>query len=262
MPNCKEETAIVRGRNIRVYRGGAGPPLLFLHDPFCPLWLPLHDKLAAHHEVFVPIHPGFAGSEDNFDQFEEMEDLIFHYLDFCEECGLDRPALAGASFGGWIAAEWAARYSNTLKKLILIDALGLRVAEAPSADILSLDPAAMRQTLFRDPTSSLAMETIPDTPKAEAMVSTILARRALARFGWQFPDNPRLLRYLYRVKVSTMIIWGERDGYVSLSHGRAYHQGIAASKLKTVSDSGHLPHVEAPAVCADIIIDFLRNSSD
>jgi pimeloyl-ACP methyl ester carboxylesterase len=241
-----------------VHRGGAGPPLLFLHDPFCPLWLPLHDKLAAHHEIFVPIHPGFAGSEDSFEQFEEMEDLIFHYLDFCEVSGLDRPSLAGASFGGWIAAEWAVRYSHTLEKLILIDALGLRVAEAPAADILSLDPAAMRQTLFSDPTSSLALETIPDMPKPEAMVSTILARRAFARFGWQFPDDPRLLRYLYRVKVPTMIIWGEQDGYVPLSHGRAYHQGIAAAQLKIVSHAGHLPHVETAAVCADIMIDFLR----
>jgi pimeloyl-ACP methyl ester carboxylesterase len=132
---------------------------------------------------------------------------------------------------------------------------------APAADILSLDPAAMRQAMFGDRTAAVAIETIPDTPKADAIVSTILARRALARFGWQFPDNPRLLRYLYRVKVPTMIIWGERDRYVSLSHASAYHDGIAASKLKTVTNSGHLPHVEAPGMCADIIIDFLRNSA-
>ena len=87
----KEETVAVRGRNVRLYRGGGGPPLLFLHDPFCPSWLPLHEKLAASHEVFVPIHPGFAGSEDHFEEFEEMEDLVFHYLDFCEGRGLQRP---------------------------------------------------------------------------------------------------------------------------------------------------------------------------
>ena len=262
MTSYKEETIKIRGRNTRLYRGGEGPPLLFLHDPFCPSWLPLHEKIALHREVFVPIHPGFAGSEDHFDQFDEMEDLIFHYLDFCEVCGLDRPALAGASFGGWIAAEWAARYSNALEKLILINALGLRVPDATAADILSLDAAALRQILFGDPESSLAMEIIPDIPKDEAIVSTILARRALARFGWQFPDNPRLIRNLYRVKVPTMILWGERDRYVSLSHGQAYHQGIANSKLKTVSDCGHLPHLEAPGACADIIIDFLRKTRD
>ena len=143
MTRCKEETITIRGRNVRLYRGGAGPRLLFLHDSFCPTWLPLHEQLAPHHEVLVPIHPGFAGSEDNFDDFEEIEDLIFHYRDLCETLGLDRPALAGASFGGWLAAEWALRYPDTLSSLMLIDPLGLRVADAPAADILSLDPAAM-----------------------------------------------------------------------------------------------------------------------
>jgi pimeloyl-ACP methyl ester carboxylesterase len=114
--------------------------------------------------------------------------------------------------------------------------------------------------LFDDPTSALALDTIPDTPKAEAMVSTILARRTLARFAWQFPDNPRLRRYLPRVKVPTMIIWGERDGYVSLAHGKAYHEGIANSQLVTIPNAGHLPHIETAGACAEIMISFLSNS--
>jgi pimeloyl-ACP methyl ester carboxylesterase len=257
MTTHKEEIIKVRGRNTRLYRGGEGPPLLFLHDGFCPSWLPLHEKLAGSHEVFVPIHPGFVGSEDHFEEFEEMEDLIFHYVDFCEARGLQRPVVAGASFGGWIAAEWATRYSHTIEKLILIDALGLRVPEAPTPDILSLDSAAMRQTLFCDSASALAMETIPDTPKADAIVSTILARRALARFAWQFPDNPRLIRSLYRVKVPTMILWGERDGFVSVGHGKSYREGIAGSELVVVPNVGHLPHIETPEVCANLMIGFL-----
>ena len=260
MAICKEETLTVQGRNERLQRGGDGPPLLFLHDPFCSAWLAIHEKLAAHHEVLAPVHPGFAGSEESFDEFEEMEDMVFHYLDLCAALRLDRPALAGASFGGWLAAEWALRYSDSVKSLILIDALGLRVDGAPAADILCLDPAAMRQVLFDDPTSALALDTIPDTPKAEAMVSTILARRTLARFAWQFPDNPRLRRYLPRVKVPTMIIWGERDGYVSLAHGKAYHEGIADSQLVTIPNAGHLPHIETAGACAEIMISFLSNS--
>jgi pimeloyl-ACP methyl ester carboxylesterase len=176
----------VRGRNVRLYRGGAGAPLLFLHDEFCPAWLTIHDRLAARFEVFLPIHPGFAGSVESFDEFEEMEDLVFHYVDLCAMLGIDRPVLVGASFGGWVAAEWAMRYSNMLSQLVLIDALGLRVDDAPATDILSLDGPALRQALFGDPASALARETIPDTPKAEEMVSTILARRALARSPGSF----------------------------------------------------------------------------
>jgi pimeloyl-ACP methyl ester carboxylesterase len=260
MTDHREETISVRGRKVRLYHGGAGPRLLFLHDSFCPTWLPLHDSLAANYEVFVPIHPGFAGSEDNFDEFEEMEDLIFHYLDFCEVLDLDRPVLAGASFGGWLAAEWAMRYNETIKNLILIDALGLRLDEAPAVDIFSLDPTAMRQAVFADPLSELAMEIIPETPKADSIVSSILARRTLARFAWQFPDNPRLRRYLNRVKSPTLILWGERDGLVSTAHGRAYHEAIAKSELVTMPGVGHLPHIEAPDLCTEIMCNFLRGA--
>jgi pimeloyl-ACP methyl ester carboxylesterase len=260
MTTYREETIKVRGRNTRLYRGGAGPQLLFLHDSFCPSWLPIHERLAAKFEVLVPVHPGFFGSEDGFEEFEEMEDLVFHYLDLCGALGLNRPTLAGASFGGWIAAEWAMRYSDSLSKLILIDALGLRVDDVPAADILSLDAGAMRQAIFANPTAAVAMETIPDTPKADDIAGAILARRALARFAWQFPDNPRLRRYLYRIGVPTLILWGERDGFVPIAHGQAYHEGIAGSELVVVPKAGHLPYVEAPDACVKVMSDFLRNS--
>src|SRR5262245_22312125 len=152
MATHREETIKVRARNTRLFRGGAGMQLLFLHDSFCPSWLPIHETLAAQFEVLVPVHPGFVGSEEGFDEFEEMEDLVFHYLDLCAALGLQRPVLAGASFGGWIAAEWAIRYSDSLNKLVLIDPLGLRVDRAPAADILGLDAAAMRQAIFGNPT--------------------------------------------------------------------------------------------------------------
>jgi alpha/beta hydrolase fold len=240
MTHCKEENMSVRGRNIRLYRGGAGTPLLFLHDTFCPRWLPIHENLSAHFEVFVPLHPGCAGSEESFGQFDEMEDVVFHYLDLCETLRLDHPAL---------------------DKLILIDALGLRLSDAPAADILSLDPVASRQAIFANPSSTLALEVIPDTPKPEELVNVLLARQVFARLAWQFPDDPRLQRYLYRAQIPTLIVWGEADRFVPVAHGKAYHDGIAHSELVVLPNAGHLPHVEASEACARAILNFLRRDS-
>ena len=254
----KEQTITVSGRKIRLFRGGGGPPLLFLHDTFCPFWMPFHESLSAHYEVFLPVHPGFAGSEEGFEDFTAIEDMVFHYLDLCEVLHLDRPVLIGASFGGWIAAEWAIRYSASLERLILIGALGLRLPEAPAADILSLDPAASRRVVFADPSSTLALEVISETPKPDDMVSQILARQTLARFGWQFPDNPRLHRYLHRIKIPTLIIWGERDGFVPPAHGKAYLEAIAKAELVRVPHAGHLPHIEQPRTSYEAILSFLK----
>ena len=166
MATCKEETIKVRGRISVSFGAAMGRRYCFFMIRFVPRGC-RYTKLAAELEVFVPLHPGCAGSEDGFGQFEEMEDVVFHYLDLCETLHLDHPVVVGASFGGWIAAEWAIRYSGTLKSLVLIDALGLRVPEAPAPDILSLDPAASRQAIFADPSSALALEVIPETPKPE-----------------------------------------------------------------------------------------------
>src|SRR5262245_50811139 len=257
MANYKEESVSIRGRSTRIFRGGKGAPLVFLPDTFCSSWLPIHEMLSAHYEVFLPVHPSCAGSEDGFDQFDEIEDMLFHNVDLCEALRLDQPIVVGASFGGWIAAEWAIRYSEGLDKLVLIDALGLRIPDAPAADILAIDNAAVRRALFADPSAALALETIPDTPKQEEIVNTLLGRQTLARFAWQFPDDPRLSRYLYRVKTPTLIIWGERDGFVPLAHGRVFHHGIARSEFVVLPNAGHLAHIEATETCVNTILNFL-----
>jgi len=91
-------------------------------------------------------------------------------------------------------------------------------------------------------------------------VSALLARQTLARFAWQFPDNPRLLGYPHRVNTPTLIIWGERDGFVPIAHGKAYLEAIPQAQLVMVPNASHLPHIEQPAVCQEAILNFLKAS--
>ena len=74
MTSHKEETIKVRDE-VRPSRAGDGPPLLFLHDTFCPSWLPIHQILAEQYEVFVPFHPGCAGSEDGLRSLKKWRTL-------------------------------------------------------------------------------------------------------------------------------------------------------------------------------------------
>jgi pimeloyl-ACP methyl ester carboxylesterase len=79
-----------------------------------------------------------------------------------------------------------------------------------------------------------------------------------ARFAWQFPDDPRLAGYLYRVKVPTLIVWGERDGVVPPAHGRAYQAEIAGAELAILPNCGHLPMVEQPEVFVQTVLAYLE----
>lgn len=251
-----EDTITVRGKHIRLLRGGSGQPLLFLHDTFGITWGALHDTLATQYEVIFPVHPGCQGSE-GFEALDDMQDLVFHYLDVCDTLQIERPVLLGPSLGGWLAAEWAVRYADRLAGMVLIDALGLRVPGAPATDILRLDAAQMRAVLFAEANSAVARELVPDAPDPERLPALLRARRFLARFAWQFADNPKLAGHLYRVTTPTLVLWGERDKVVSTAHARAYQEGIPGAQLTVLPACGHLPYAEQHEACARTILDFL-----
>jgi pimeloyl-ACP methyl ester carboxylesterase len=252
-----DETMSVRGREIHLFRGGQGYPLLYLHDPWTYRWLPVHDRLAEQYHVIVPIHPGFAGS-GGLDEMDRLEDLVFHYLDLFEVLRLEQPILMGASLGGWIAAEFAIRYAGMLRALILVDALGLRLPGAPAADLFQLNSEQMRVAIFADATAALARELVPDTPPQEAIEAMFKARQVFARFAWQFPDNPKLASYLYRVKCPTLIVWGERDGVVPVAHGQLYQAEIPGAECAVLPSCGHVPHVEQAEAFAATVLKYLE----
>jgi pimeloyl-ACP methyl ester carboxylesterase len=117
----------VRGTPVRMLEHGEGPPLLFLHGAgTAGRWLPFQAALARRFTLFCPSHPGHGGSPPA-DWIQHVSDLAFHYLDLCDELRLPEVHLAGASFGGWIAAEVATMAEHRLRSLVLIDPVGIKV---------------------------------------------------------------------------------------------------------------------------------------
>src|SRR5262249_14116190 len=157
------------------------------------------------------------------EKIDTIEDLVFHYTDVMDHVGLKQPYVAGLSLGGWIAAEFATRYPQRIRKLALMNAVGLRVPGAPMADIFAVPPAEERHLLFYDGNSDLAKMFVPHAPSPEVLENTLKAREAPARVGWNpYFCNPKLRDRLYRVTVPTLVIWGDSDRLVPLPHGRAY----------------------------------------
>jgi pimeloyl-ACP methyl ester carboxylesterase len=256
----REEFVEVRGTKIRMMRGGTGPKLLYLHGAGgAGVWLPFFEDLAKNFTLLVPTHPGFAGSE-GYENIDSIHDLVFHYIDLMNDLGLERPAIAGASLGGWLAAELAVHHPERVGKLVLIDACGLHVEGTQIADFFAPSPPELRALVFEDPDSELAKTATPDAPSAEQLDAILRARQATARIGWNpFMYDPKLRSRLYRIKTACLIIWGEHDRLVPIEHAKAYHQGIAGSRLVTIEDSGHIPIIEKPARTAQVIREFLRS---
>ena len=135
---------------IRVYQGGSGEPLLYLHG----LWGVFKDDpflaaLAQRYTVYAPMLPGFAGSEGE-SSLREVLDFALHGFDVIEALGLSKPLLVGHSLGGMIAAEMAAIAPNEVPRLALVSPFGLWLDEHPIPDLFAMTFGSWPEVLFTD----------------------------------------------------------------------------------------------------------------
>jgi pimeloyl-ACP methyl ester carboxylesterase len=257
----KEEFIDVRGAKIQLLKGGSGAPLLYLHGAGGEVaWLPFFEKLSRNFTVYMPAHPGFARSE-GLDRIDTIADLVFHYIDLMDTLGLERPHIAGLSLGGWLAAELAVHQAHRVAKLVLIDAVGIRVESAPPIPDIFMPPiSGMRKLVFADPEGELAMTMMPDKPTPAMIELALSARAAAARVSWNpYLHDPRLRERLYRIKAPTLIVWGEKDILVSPEYGKAYLEGIKGAKMVTIRNAAHVPVYEQPDETSSVIAEFLKS---
>jgi pimeloyl-ACP methyl ester carboxylesterase len=249
----------VGGIELEVMRRGAGRQILVLHgfqtiDPESRFL----ELLGRRSEVVAPSAPGFGNSPRPQD-FDTIYDLVHLYLDVLEALPGDKVTLLGFSFGGWLAAEVAAACSHRLDKLVLVDPVGIKVSGRETPDILDIfnkSPDEVRRRSWHDPDRFA-----PDFNKMsdEALVVYARNREALCLYAWHpYMHNPQLPRWLGRIKVPTLLLWGASDGAVSPDYGRAYSRLIPGSRFELIEGAGHHPEIEQPEAFIARVSAFLK----
>src|SRR5262249_18953105 len=235
----------IRGCNVVVRRGGAGRSLLLLHGASdAGLWLPAMAGLAARHDVIVPEHPGF-GASDTPDWLDTVSDLANFYLDFLKQLDLAEVDLVGCDFGGWIAAELAVRDTRRVASLTLVGAAGIHLAGLDGIDPFLLTDEQRIRAFFHDAAHADAMLARLKQPELEDI--TLKNQTATARLTWQPRGyDPHLAKWLHRIDVPTLLIWGEEDRIYPRDYATAYQQLIPGSQVVIIPQCGHLPHIERP----------------
>jgi pimeloyl-ACP methyl ester carboxylesterase len=256
----RESFETVAGCKIRIMRGGSlassGEPLLFLHGARgASAWLPFFKAMSQRFDLIVPEHPGFGGS-DTPDWLDNVGDLAYFYLDLIDALKLPRLNLAGVSLGGWIAAEIAVRNQSALKTLTLICAAGIHVKGVAKGDIFMWSREDFIRNIFHDPKFAEAM--LAQTPGDAELMTEMKNRLATAKLGWQ-PRlyNPDLYKWLHRITVPTLIVWGDDDKVFPLPYGKAYNELIPGSRLKVLKNAGHTLQIEKADELAAVMTEFI-----
>ncbi len=250
----------LQGIDLEVRRKGRGPAMLVLHGGNGPITgYPFADKLAEHFQLIEPVHPGFAGSNIP-EHFDNLEDLVYLYLDLMDALDLKDAIVMGNSLGGWTAAEIAVRNSQRIGRLILVDSVGIKAGDRDSrdrADIFALPVAELTRLTWHDPARA------PNPSKMSEEEVQILAsnRVALSMYGWDpYLHNPKLRYRLHRIKAPTLFIWGESDGLVTPAYGRAFSAMVAGSTLEVIPKAGHAPHLEQPDAFVQKVLAFAKQT--
>ena len=244
--------------DLEVIRRGSGPSLLLLHgfqtvDPGAPFL----ELLGRHAEVIAPSHPGFGASPRPPD-FETIYDLAHLYLELIDSLPGDRVSLMGLSFGGWLAAEIAVKAGRRLDRLVLVDALGIKVSDRETPDILDVFNTHPRDVARASWHAHDQWAPRYDDMTDEQLVRVARARDALCLYAWHpYMYNPQLKRWLTRITRPTLVLWGATDGIVNPSYGEAYARLIAGARFELIADAGHHPEIEQPKAFADRVIAFL-----
>jgi pimeloyl-ACP methyl ester carboxylesterase len=249
-------TVRVNGFPCRVWEAGEGEPLGVLAGlGGVPRWSPFLERLSRGRRVVVPSLPGFPGAEGH-DRLDDLMDWVSATLDLMEEAGIDGTDLVGLSVGGMLAAEVAAL--GRVKRLALVAPFGLFDARDPVADPFARKPREVPGLLCARPE---AFEALRDPPAredpAEWMIALARADEAAARLLWPLGDRG-LSKRLHRIRVPTLIVWGDEDKVIPPSYAERFARAVAAPTVRRVAGAGHLVDVDHPDELGGMIDDFLR----
>ncbi len=271
----------LHGQRLAYLEAGEGPPLLLIHGiaEAAWAWEVIIPALAREHRVIAPDLLGHGrsakprGDYSLGNQATLMRDLMIS-LD------IDHATLVGHSLGGGITMQFAYQYPERCDRMVLIASGGLgqdvtfllRSLGLPGADLVAplflsnttrdtmlgvarwlgrrgLKPSPGQKAMWR----SYAGLTEPAT--RAAFIATV--RAVIDQRGQRVSALERL--YLAQ-NMPTLLLWGEKDRVIPVSHARSAHEEMPGSRLEVIGDAGHFVQLERPQRVAELILDFLAST--
>jgi len=121
-----ERQVQLAGISTAVLEGGDGPPMVLLHGPgeSAVNWRWVIPELTTTHRIVAPDLPAHGQTEEGDGRWS-LQGVLGWLGDLVERTCPRPPVLVGHVLGGALAARFAARHGDRLRRLVLVDSLGL-----------------------------------------------------------------------------------------------------------------------------------------
>jgi 3-oxoadipate enol-lactonase len=222
------------------------------------LWRAQVSHLAGGYRVIAPDSRGHGGSA--WAGPLTVQDWVSDLGRVLDHCRVRQPVLAGVSMGGVQALAFAASRPGQVRALIVADSfaeLDTDIARAKTAAFVTR-ARADGMAAFADWYVASTFTADPLPPAAEAVRDALtgigpeaFAASAEACFG------ARLGGALGRIRVPTLVLWGDRDAKTPREASEFVAAGIAGAEFGVVPDAGHLANTENPGEFTRLVTRFL-----
>ncbi len=263
--NEQSRFVVIDGLSVHYRDEGKGYPLVLLHGS--PMSLHSFDRITAElskqYRVIRLDLPGYGLTGPNAAGDYSLEWYVRFLDSFLTALHVDSCYLAGHSFGGRLASEFAYKKKDRVKKLILLAASGYPLKEDGILAVkMARNPLLRPMVRYFTPRYFVAMNVQEAyAPSQKVPGETIyryydLMLRAGNRDTFIAMCNREtedISAHISALRVPTLILWGSRDTVIPVQHAELFHRDIPGSRLIMYDGVGHIPHEVLPEkVTADI----------
>jgi len=252
-------TVMIKNTSAVYTDRGSGDIIIILHGwgSQSGSWSDVQNALVQRgYRVIVPDLPGFGASDEPPAPWSLADYSSFLHT-FIETVGIRQFTLAGHSFGGRIAIDYAIRYPQKISSLILMDAAGITRHKTLKIKLF-LILTKMGNLIFTLPVLSALRRPTQKiwyrfTREHDYYQASGRMRKTMKRV---MDENLRI--HLPHITQATLILWGEKDRATPLADGLIIHKSIPLTHLHVFSGLGHAINLEAPTKVAQQIDLFLK----
>lgn len=200
-----------------------------------------------------------AGTPFSVEQFGDDLDEILDAI------GWDQATVAGCSMGGCVALAFAARHSERLAGLALIDTTAWYGAEAPAQwaerAAKALDNGLESLIAFQR-TRWVSEEFLKAHPETLDRYEAIFLENDIDAYAstCRMLGAVDLRDELGGIAVPTTIIVGEQDYATPPAMAEAMHREIVGSTLTVLKNVRHFSPIEAPELIAGALVELVRDT--
>jgi pimeloyl-ACP methyl ester carboxylesterase len=276
-PGIAEADITVSGHRVHYLRAGNGPPVVLVHGLLAHSfsWRFTVPALAPYFTVYAPdlLGIGFSDRVPGLDC--SMRASAQRLIEVLDALDLREFHLVGTSHGGALAAIMAAEVGKRIRSLALVAPVNpwsrvgrkrIRVLSTAAGGwlfrktFLRLDPLNnwVLARLYADP-SHIAPGTFEGYAEALKIAGSADYLLGIVR-RWHV-DVPALEPFYEKIRVPTLLVWGDSDAAVSPASAAHLQRAIRGSRLVMMPGVGHLPYEEAPEQFNRVLLEFLRSNS-